>query len=96
MEDFIVAGIEGCLLAKLNIFRPDLHATCKSNISTGEVKAVLTNTLKDKKNWTLDQYIWPPQPSPHLKLWNNWKADLTPTYNLLGTIVLSPSIKLVT
>ena len=94
MEDFIEADIDGYILAELNRFRLTFRANCRSDISTGDGKDISLNTLKGKKNWTLEWYIWPPQPIPHLKSWENWRSDLTSTYNLLITIAPPPSLKL--
>ena len=94
MEDFIEADIDGYIMAELNRFRLTFRANCRSEISTGDGKDISLNTLKGKKNWTLEWYIWPPQPIPHLKSWENWRSDLTSTYNLLITIAPPPSLKL--
>ena len=67
VEYFIAAGIGGYLLSKLNMCHLALHASCRSNISIGDGKAISLNSLKYKKNYTLDQYLWIPQPIPHLK-----------------------------
>ena len=88
MEDFIAAGIEGDILAKLNIFRLALCVTCRSNISTGGGKAILINALKGNKKWTLDQYIRPSQPIPHLRSWENWQSSLKYTYNISIALIL--------
>ena len=52
MEDFIATGTQGDLPVKINRCRLALHATCRSDISTGEGKAISPNALKDKDNWT--------------------------------------------
>ena len=54
MEDFIVAEIDGYLLAELNRFHLDLRDTCRSDISIGNGKAIYLNLLKGKKSWTLE------------------------------------------
>ena len=69
LEDFIKAGIEGDTLSELNRCLLSLNATCRSNIYTGNGKAISINDLQGKENWILDQYIWPPQHSPHFKAW---------------------------
>ena len=94
MEDFIADGIEGEPLSKINRCYLALQVTCRSNISTGNGKAIWFNAMKDKKNWKLDRYICPPQPSPHIKAWENWQASLKSTYNLSRTLALSSSLEL--
>ena len=94
IKDFMAAGIEGYLLAELNMCHPALNATCRSDISTGDSKSISPNALKGKNNWTINRYTWPLQPSPHLKSWGNFQVGLTYTYNLFRTLAQPPSLKL--
>ena len=89
-----MARIERELLAELNRCRFSLHDTFRSDISTGGGKTISLKAMKGNKNWTLDQYIWPPQTNLHLKAWGNFQASLTSTHNLLRTLAISSSLKI--